>query len=165
MLRLPFVCPVSGVSFRQEIVTRVCSGQRLVVAHDPDNPHDANACVVRTLDGTLLGFLPKALSRRLRAERPDEHVWDAEVDEVLVGATYGLRIRVSQASGTGKAGSDANSGDVDASSARDDTAPIVVRSKSGRPLGTLAGRGDGTVVVLGKGGQEVEFPEALVLVG
>lgn len=173
-LPLPFGSNVAGVSFRQAELRDVVEGDHLQVVAAEDNPHDANACEVRSGDGALLGFIPAALAERLRATGAGP--WPATLDEVLRGETWGLRIKVHPAGtelpGGRKARTPEQSGDTVHGVAGPATQPDgdedrgtvrTVRASSGRELGQLV-RVDGSRVVVNNGGREIAYPASVVVI-
>jgi hypothetical protein len=148
-MHLPFTTPVRGVSFHPDTVAAVSNGDPVTFAHDPTNPHDACAVVVRDLAGSELGHLPAAVAARVVDTFGVHCRLSGEISEVVgtgEGQTRGLRVRV-----------------VDQVSAPAGAADIV-HSPSGRVLGTFAGRdGDDVIVATGEGTSR--YPARLVLVG
>ena len=80
--RLPFELRVVGVSFHADAVARVRVGDRVLVAHEPDNSYDANACAVMVND-ELVGHAPKALAARMVSGQA--RAWTGTVTEVSDG--------------------------------------------------------------------------------
>jgi hypothetical protein len=154
-LRLPFISPVAGVSQYQEAVTRCVEGLRVLVTREPENPYDANACVV-TYDGFTLGYVPKALAARL-VESGDD-AWGAELTEVLRGETWGLRMRVLLPLDLGAGAEEA----VEAAVEPEEPKGPEVRSRSGRVLGTLVRVEGADAFVLSPSGHETPYPKDLV---
>ena len=68
-------------------------GDEVRVRHDTLNPHDPNACVVETLTGEQLGFVPKELALRLALPHPGGR-WRARIVEVFRRETWGLRLQL-----------------------------------------------------------------------
>jgi hypothetical protein len=164
-LHLPFVAKVVGVSWHQDVVTQMAEGAPVVLYHQRDNPHDAHACVVETAGGVQLGYLPKAVARRL-SERHAGGRWLGEISEVLPGHDcWGIRIRVLKEDESSEPGGSPVLGADSTTSMRSSGRPAEVRSKSGRVLGTLVLAGDGRVVVCGPNGVETNYPAHLVSVG
>lgn len=192
-LRLPFGSAVAGVSFRQAELRDVVEGDHLTVVAAHDNPHDADACEVRTHDGVLLGFIPRALAGRLRAS--GQGPWPAVVDEVLRNQTWGLRITVHP-TGTvleggrreraaARAGGHDTPGSAAAPAGRLSGRPMpetvaaagdggqaasvetgsgrTVKAVSGRTLGTLL-RVEGSKVFVDAGGREIGYPASAVII-
>jgi hypothetical protein len=58
----------AGVTFdaRQAAVAALRPGDKLACAREPDNPHDPNAVAISTLDGTPLGYVPRASTGAFR---------------------------------------------------------------------------------------------------
>lgn len=162
----PFVAPVKGVSFHQDVVSGVEVGTHVEVVAEPENEFDANACAVY-VNGEIIGHLPREIAYRLRLS--GELCWSAEVVEVLRGSkATGLRIRLlaphaesasipvacmQSANDSGQAGAD------------DDVAPAAteVFARSGRRLGQLVEQSQGTVRVRTDDDRIVTYPESLVL--
>lgn len=176
-LPLPVVTAVAGVSFRQAELREVVEGDVLEVVVDDENPHDSNAVAVRTLDGTMLGFIPKALAPRLRATGGAQ--WPARIKDVLRGDTWGLRIeilpvgtevssartRLAAAIERGKSPQRNNAhGETDAvREPQEMVAPAQVRvlAPSGRFLGFLLRKENDRVIAVNEG-VEVSFPAGSV---
>jgi hypothetical protein len=153
-LPLPFVCPVAGVSFRQETVTGVMVGSVIVVRRDPENAYDPQACAVYRYDGHQLGYLPRELASRIESHGP----WVGCVVDILPGAnSTGLRIRVEAERALGEAE------DIDPTvpDVLDDDQPWKVYSKSGRLLGRYLGSEDNLVKVAA-GHATALYPHSLV---
>lgn len=161
-LPYPFTCPVAGVSFRQEVVAQIRPGEPLVAVAVDDNPHDAHAVEIRRGDGTMAGFLPRAIAQRARGT--GVRAWDAVVEEVVGSETIGLRIKVlgpvpdqhGQAEPHNQAGAeqDDTAGRADQNGA---AGTMVVRARSGRLLGLLTAA-DGDWVVVDHDGAERRYP-------
>lgn len=167
----PFIVAVNGVSFRQEAVRKVRPNDEVVLAHQPDNPHDPNAVAVYSKDGEHLGYLPAKVAARI----PAQEGLAGEVVEVLTGETWGLRIRVRSTAGavemrpaTFKDGGRDHNGAGDGRSGRGGGESRAntpkVYAKSGRMLGHLAGYEDGRVMVAKPDGAVVRFPVGVVVV-
>ena len=163
---LPFISPVAGVSFRQEVLHGIIEGAKLSVVPVDDNPHDAMAVEVRTTDGEMVGFIPRQLAARLRASGSGP--WHGDVKEVLRRDTWGLRISVSEQDPPAVAvlvpapdvadASDETGSDEAEEQARE------VRAGSGRLLGTLLSMEDGVVVVMSAGGVQAHYPRSVVMI-
>lgn len=176
-LPLPSVIPISGVSFRQAELRDVVEGDHLDVVATDSNPHDANACEVRTHSGSLLGFVPKSLAVRLRES--GESTWIGVVSEILRGEVWGLRVRLYPAGmDVPPSGRDAyvesrlsrTKTKVSGSAVpgRDHSAPAIVgrvrvKALSGRDLGVLV-RVDGGRVVVINNDKEVSYPAGVVTI-
>lgn len=76
---LPFCARLVGPTFHQDVITTLCEGDALVIVHEPDNPHDQNACAARTRDGALVGYLPKALAARMAGSAD---AWSARITQL-----------------------------------------------------------------------------------
>ena len=164
-LPLPCVVPVAGVSFRQTSVRVLVEEQVLIVRRDEENPHDPNACVVETLGGEQIGFVPRELAKRLTESR--RKVWSARVSEVLRGETWGVRVEIKDR--------DPNASVLpnweiasERVSGRDDSTEWGgvrkrVRGLSGRDLGVLIKSENGRVLVE-KSGAVVSYPAQIVTV-
>lgn len=186
-LPLNTVMPVSGVSFRQDTVHTVVENDELRIRHDTLNPHDANACAVETLDGAQLGFVPRHLAFRLAVPHPGG-LWQARVEEVLRGETWGLRVRLGplvvdglrpqpgahvpglRHRGDGVAENDESVVTAEVTDPRTerDAAPPqgprpTVATRSGRVLGELLEERDGRVIVEGPNGT-ASYPAAVVAI-
>lgn len=164
----PFVAPVRGVSFHQDVVHGVQVGTRLEVVAEPENEFDANACAVR-VDGETLGHLPREIAGRLRSS--GELCWSAEVVEVLRGSkATGLRIRLlapqqQEVGVTAPLVDHGRSVVADGSrslSAVEETGEPEVFARSGRRLGRLVRQTGGSVQVRTDDDRIVAYPEALV---
>lgn len=94
-LPYPVVIPVSGVSFRQDVVRSLVDGQKLILQRDRDNEYDRNAIAVFTLDGRQVGFVPAKVIGRF-TDQPYER-WGGRVIELLGEETRGVRVRVTHA--------------------------------------------------------------------
>ena len=92
-LPTPVIIPVAGVSFRQGVVRSMAEGQFVILKRDRENEFDENAVALYTLDGDHIGFVPRNVAERLT--RDDVERWGGEVDQVLPGKTWGLRVRVT----------------------------------------------------------------------
>ncbi len=154
----------------------------MLLETDDDNAHDAQAVTVRTMDGVLLGFVPKQLAPRLRATGAT--TWPARVKELLRHDTWGIRIEVhpstvelvsprDRIAAALERGSKASSPSDAASDAASNTANTVqpqqpgpttqrrarslVVAPSGRVLGVLV-REEGDRIIAVRDGVEVSFP-------
>ena len=162
----PFVAPVKGVSFHQDVVRSVEVGVPLEVVAEPENEFDANACAVRA-GGETLGHLPREIAARLRAD--GGVCWSAEVVEVLRGSkATGLRIRLLAPKDSFPTREHTPAG----APAADDRVQVpegmceevgAVFARSGRRLGRFVGREDGLVRVQTDDDRLVAYPEGLVL--
>jgi hypothetical protein len=140
-IHLPFVAPLNGASSYQAAVDGLRVGQRLVVRHEPSNPHDPNACVVTGADGTVCGYLPRAVAGRLVAGHGVGATFDAVVETHFPagpGRHAGARIKVTGPAATAAAGA-------------------TVFARSGRVLGTVVAVTDDRVVVRSAGGGDVPY--------
>jgi hypothetical protein len=162
----PFVAPVKGVSFHQDVVSGVEVGTQLEVVAEPENEFDVNACAVH-VNGEIVGHLPRELAGRLRSS--GELCWSAEVVEVLRGSkATGLRIRLlaPRAESTAIASARAHSNSVATPTrSTDDVVPAAteVFARSGRRLGQLVQQSEGSVQVRTDDDRIVTYPESLVL--
>lgn len=162
----PFVAPVRGVSFHQDVVRSVDVGVPLEVVAEPENEFDANACAVRS-GGETLGHLPREIAARLRAD--GGVCWSAEVVEVLRGSkATGLRIRLlapKDGPATRERTPDAAPSDDDRVQAPEKACAELgaVFARSGRRLGRFVDRADGLVRVQTDDDRLVAYPEGLVL--
>lgn len=154
-MRYPFIVPVNGVSFRQDAALRVRRGDSVDIRRQPDNPHDPQAMAIfLSATGDHLGYMPAPLARRIA----DDHLV-GHIDEVLGGATRGLRVKV-----TGVAAEEADS--VPEGASLESHAPAAaseVFTRSGRLLGTFVSAEGGKVTVATPAG-EVSYPEKVVVV-
>lgn len=149
-MKLPIVCPVAGVSFRQDEVSRIRPGHRVLVERDPDNAHDPYACKI-SCRGSLLGYVPKAVARRL-CEGPLSS-WYGTVTEVLKGEELtGLRVRI--VGGLPPAEEPVLEDEAA-------TRPVVY-ARSGRRLGILVDTLGDKVLVRTDAGSQVPYPRDLV---
>lgn len=155
-IRYPFVSKVVGISQYQQAASMLSVGAEVVIEHEPDNPYDANACVVH-VDGRTIGYLPRNLaqrvvnggSTRLRGEVVNKH--DTK-------ATIGVEIRVigpfdaHPAAIPSAATAQAVSGGL-----------VVVAKRSRRVLGRLE-RVDreGRSVIVNDGNGSIPYPDGLV---
>lgn len=167
-MRFPFVAPIVGVTSYPEPVAELRTGDRLVVAHDPANPVDANAMAVRTPAGATCGYLPAKLAAQLRDTFGDHVRFAASVAEVLTGGGgRGIRVSVTEPFDDEPADTDAGETDVDAGETDDaaQTTPVAqVRVVgSGRVLGPLERTDPATRTVLVRvGAGTVTYPADLV---
>lgn len=153
-MRLPFIAPVAGVSFHAEVVAACRVGDRLRVAHDPANRHDACAVAVHTAAGEPLGHLPAAVAAKVVDRFGHSCTFTAEVAEIVGGRdghSTGLRIRLLEVAGAGRAADPQQAGDA------------VVQSRSGRTLGTFVGA-DGDDILVATGDGNTRYPARLVTV-
>jgi hypothetical protein len=165
-LSLPAVVPVAGVSFHQDVVSTLRVGDVLRVLPEPENPYDAEACVV--LAGTeTVGHISRALAPRLRLTG---NAWTAEVVELLPGnMAVGVRVRLRPLPVTDATAESTHVARPERSSDGDAPVPLrhpvlrEVRAKSGRRLGRYLGRADGQVLVGTDDDRTVRFPESLVI--
>lgn len=158
----PFVSPVRGVSFHQDVVCTVRPGDAVSVLAEPDNAYDKDACAVLAA-GERVGYLPRELSVRLRES--GAVAWSGEVCEVLKGSkATGLRVRVQEEVVSPLLASRGEPELVDAQvEAGDEVERRRVSARSGRLLGVLARHESGQVVVRTVDGREVSYPESLVV--
>lgn len=63
--RIPTVFKVSGVSFCKTVVETLQEAQVLTLEKDPDNKYDCNAVKIITLDGKMVGFVPKQFNQAI----------------------------------------------------------------------------------------------------
>jgi hypothetical protein len=162
----PFVAPVKGVSFHQDVVRAVDVGLPLEVVAEPENEFDANACAVRA-GGETLGHLPREIAARLRAN--GDVCWSAEVVEVLRGSkATGLRIRLlaPRESTPARERTTLAAADTDRHERvleETDAERGVVFARSGRRLGRFVDQADGLVRVQTDDARLVAYPEDLVV--
>jgi hypothetical protein len=155
-IHIPIIVKVVGVSYHPGEVAQLAVDQAITVEHDPTNPFDSNACVVRTLGGAELGHVPAAVAARLIAERTERR-WTGRVAEIYLGEHTGFTIRI-------EAGSDVECGSKVPPNRATDVISVNVRSKSGRVLGQLVRCESDKVVVINGSGIEFGYPRSLVLV-
>lgn len=160
-MHLPFVTAVAGVSRRQQAVTRRQEGERVLVRHDPHNPHDSSACPVHGADGALLGYLPASVASRVVTRFGRGVRLTGQITEIVGRRqpTTGLRIRL-EALHRGVVLTDLEP-DVHEAGALTPAVGDPVVAASGRTLGSYAGRDGGDVLVDTAGGRR-RYPEALV---
>ena len=94
-LPVPVTMAVAGVSYRQGIVRGLSENMHVILRRDHDNEFDENAIAFYTLNGDHFGYVPRAITERLRAEDPDCERWGGQIVDVLRGETWGLRMRVT----------------------------------------------------------------------
>ena len=161
----PFVAPVKGVSFHQDVVRAVDVGTPLEVVAEPENEFDANACAVLS-GGEVLGHLPREIAGRLRAD--GDVCWSAEVVEVLRGSkATGLRIRVlapcpARTPAESLPAKMVSVVDLPSDDARSAAVTREVFARSGRRLGRLVETVDATVRVRTDDDRIVTYPQTLV---
>jgi len=162
-LVLPAVVPVAGVSFHQDVVSTLSVGDLLRVLPEPENPYDAEACVV--LAGSeVVGHVPRVIAPRLRLTGSS---WTAEVVEVLHGdMAVGLRVKLTGS--REETISTPTAATVHASATEPASRlshPVLreVRARSGRRLGRYQGRSGDQVLVRTDDDRTVSFPSSLVL--
>jgi hypothetical protein len=169
---LPFTVAVVGVSFHADVVATLNVGQRVLVSHDPANPYDENACAV-TADGELVGHLPRTLAARMVSG--GDSAWDGQVDELIHGDfPTAVRVTLTGVHGAWAATvtpvtSEDNAQDLaDTDSAPENPPGVLaaqlVRARSGRELGTLAGI-EGGIVLVNTGESVRKYPRELVDIG
>lgn len=154
-IRLPFVCPVAGVSLRQRVVLTLSVGDEVRIVHEKDNPHDPNAYRISTLDGRQIGYVPAKLAPRLAATG---EAFKGEVVELVGGrGAVGVRVKVTAPDLAAGALRDVEAG-------RPEGRLVVVKS-SGRVLGRYLGKApSGKVLVESRTGAVVPYPADLVSV-
>jgi len=139
---------------RQEIVRRCRPGEWLALAPEPDNPHDPNAVLIRSGQGSTIGYLPRetAASVVANAAKGVRHsAFAAEVTGGDRGKNYGLNILIVESRGfvsTSQIQEYADEilvGDTLAVSRRPSTA-LHHRPKRGKGLGCV---GWSIVIILG----------------
>lgn len=166
-LMFPFRCPVAGVSYRQGDVRQVTEGDPVVLKRSPGDGGDPNAVRVLTVAGAHLGFVPAALAGRLVLS--GDGPWDATVDDVLRGETWGLRI-VVQENGTRDVPEAAPVPTLVFAASTPEPEPVGsaghAYSRSGRDLGVVDpdASDSNTVVVEAADGTRVRYPAAVVKV-
>jgi hypothetical protein len=160
-LRRPITLPVAGVSFRQDVVRATPIGTAVVIVADPTNPHDPDARAIVTTEGRLLGYVPAKLIERLASLGA---TLIGEVSEVLVGETWGLRVRVSSTSDrvlTAPSAAVSSSASLEVEAEGTQVEATEVLARSGRRLGTLVAE-QGEVVVVATDGGEIRLPRTAV---
>lgn len=165
------VVPVSGVSFRQDIVRTMKEDDRVVLRRDRDNEYDPNAIAIYTLAGDHVGFVSRKVAERF-ADDPEER-WGGIVREVLRGETWGLRVAMTHTNipdypikpMTATYSPVTPPAATDDPSVTDGEQPVYARS--GRLLGTTSDPdGDGKVIIVQTtDGATRRYPAALVSVG
>ncbi|WP_202638699.1 HIRAN domain-containing protein [Bailinhaonella thermotolerans] len=158
---LPSTLPVAGVSRTQHIVRGLSPGQELYAVRDDGNAYDPNAVMFVLPDGSLVGYVPRVLNRRLRARA--EAAWRCRVSEVLPGETWGLRVTVlpGQPEETPEPRSPLFADTAPPAPPHD---PPAVTTRGGRPLGVLDSRQGGLVHVRRPDGTTAAYPESSVRV-
>lgn len=146
----PFVTGIAGVSFRQDAVRDTKPGDTVLLRREPDNPYDADAIAVFSAEGRALGYLPAAVAKRIEADVP---ALDGIVEEVLEGNTWGLRVKVIEAT---------NATTVNTRTETTGQDRVWIYSKSGRRLGYELEQVGSQVVVINGEGSEVRYPAAVV---
>jgi hypothetical protein len=155
-LKLPIVCPVSGVSFKQDEVSGVRLTDRVVVEREPNNEHDVTACRV-ICSGVHVGYIPKNIAKRLCANTNSKY-WTGTVLEILKGEQLtGLRVRIVES-----VGYSVDHQDLEQIEQTEQTISTTVYTRSGRVLGTLDALDGEKVIVLTTQGTKVPYPAALV---
>ena len=155
-LKLPIVCPVSGVSFKQDEVSGVRLTDRVVVEREPNNEHDVTACRV-ICAGVHVGYIPKNIAQRLCANTNSKY-WTGIVLEILKGEQLtGLRVRIVES-----VDYIADHQDLAQTEQTEQTIATTVYTRSGRVLGTLDALDGEKVIVLTTQGTKVPYPAALV---
>lgn len=152
-MKLPFIAPVAGVTFHPNAVTAARAGDRVRVAHDPSNRHDACAVAVHNAAGEPLGHLPAAVAAKVVARFGHSCTFAAEIAEVVGGRdghSTGLRIRLLGL--TGNVGATPDGADTG-----------TVRSLSGRTLGSYVGS-DGDDVLVATDAGNTRYPAHLVTI-
>ena len=66
---------IAGVSFYQDAVAQLSVGDYLELKREPENNHDSNAIAVHTEGGKQVGYLPRAVARRLSSRM--DRGWEA----------------------------------------------------------------------------------------
>lgn len=152
-LKLPIVCPVSGVSFKQVEVSGVKLTARVVVEREPSNEHDATACKVLCA-GVHVGYIPKSIAQRLCANTNSKY-WIGTVLEILKGEQMtGLRVRIVESVDYSEKHKDPEQSEQ--------SVATIVYTRSGRVLGSLDTLDGEKVIVLTTQGTKVPYPAALV---
>jgi hypothetical protein len=153
------------VSFRQAEVRTLVEEQRMVVRRDRDNPHDPLACVVETLGGEVVGFVPRDLAKRLSEN--DRDIWGARVVEVLRGETWGIRLEITNESPAQRETPEWSGGTERVAGLDEATrwgaGRSRVRGLSGRDLGVLVKSENGRVLVENRG-CVVSYPAQIVTI-
>lgn len=155
--RLPFELRVVGVSFHADSVARVRVGDSVLIAHEPDNPHDANAVAVLVND-ELVGHAPRALAARMVTGR--SRSWTGVVTEVSAGRDLptGLVVSVTAESDQQAPATVPIREEPEATPQQD--GPLVY-ARSGRELGRLVDTTD-THILVDTGATVVPYPRDLV---
>lgn len=170
-LDTPVIMPVAGVSFRQGVVRSLTEGSRVILKRDRDNEFDENAIAFYTLDGDHIGFAPKAVAARLASA--DSERWGGEVESVLRGETWGLRVRVTHSNVRDYPAKPKHTSFIEPRPVdiADEDMPEgadgpVVFSKSGRQLGLAVDYEEGAknIKVVADDGSHRLFPATVVIV-
>lgn len=66
---------IAGVSFYQDAVAQLSEGDHLELERAPDNDHDSNAIAVYAEGGKQIGYLSRAVARRLAPKM--DRGWEA----------------------------------------------------------------------------------------
>jgi single-stranded-DNA-specific exonuclease len=95
-----FYTKAVGVTFedRQERLAALIPGQPLCLVRQPDNPHDANAILVRTEQEVEIGYLNADLARHLAKAMDEGAVYQAQVASVTGGddRAYGVNLFIQR---------------------------------------------------------------------
>ena len=102
---MEFYTKVVGVTYegRQRLISRLNNNEELeentelVLKREPDNPYDANAVAVLTLDGQKLGHLAREIAQNVSRSMAAGRRYRAYVSSVTggdAGMAYGINIRV-----------------------------------------------------------------------
>jgi hypothetical protein len=160
-LKYPFSSKVVGISNYQQIALACNLGDRVEISHEPENPYDPNACVVK-INQEVVGYLPKVLARRL--VEAGEHRWVGVISvKHDQKATVGIEVRIEGVRNAEKSEMINQVVVPKAATAQGRRGRIVVVKRSGRELGELVSvnRELRQVIVSTKNG-EISYPDGLV---
>ncbi len=152
-MHFPFETSVVGVSWHQEMITRIAEGDEVVIIAEPDNAYDRNALSVRVA-GQHVGHLPRRLAQLLAREGLGR--LEGTVSWKGGAPTTGVRVMVT-------GGGPAESSEAPRTPSDPRSGHLVRVRASGRALGTLIDhdRVLGRIVVDGPNGP-VEYSDGLV---
>jgi hypothetical protein len=135
-LMMNSILPLKGVSFYQDAIAKLRVGDIVDIAHDPKNPYDGNACVVKTQDNEIVGHIPAKLAPRLLATGASE--WQGTVTELIDNTVRSVRVKIAPK-------------EVDYD--------LVATTITGRIIGTwIEAEGD-SVAILNQNGDRVLYPK------
>lgn len=96
-----FHTKLAGVTFeeRQDVISRLKSGDPLAMRRQPENPYDANAIALFEHRGAQVGFLNRRLAQALAPALDAGVAYDVEVTDVTGGVdarSWGVNVRISR---------------------------------------------------------------------